>query len=106
LKGKPGRRTGYHLSDEEKQHLSEMNKGKRLSEETKAKMRKARANGTATSTPVINLDTGEIFQSQRAASLKFKINYKNINLVLKGKRKTAGGYRWQYYNEQNKAKET
>lgn len=96
LKGKPGRRTGHHLTDEEKKHLSEINKGKRLSEETKAKMSRARANGTANSTPVINIDTGEIFHSQRSAGAKLKINYKNINLVLKGKRKTAGGYHWQY----------
>ena len=99
MRGKPGIRLGSHLTVEQKKHLSEINKGKRLSQETKAKMSVARANGnTWNARPVINVDTGEIFQSQRAAGIKLKINYKNINLVLKGARKTAGGYRWKYYD--------
>lgn len=97
-KGKTGYRKGCHLTDEEKKHLSELNKGKRLSQETKNKMSETRKNGNVwNAKPVINLDTNEIFKSQRMAGLKYNINYKNINLVLKGKRKTAGGFHWAYY---------
>lgn len=37
-KGKPSNRRGIHLSEEQKRYLSEINKGKRHSEETKLKM--------------------------------------------------------------------
>ena len=46
--------------------------------------------------PVTNLDTGEIFASIKDASQKYKISKGNISEVCKGKRKTAGGYRWAY----------
>lgn len=98
--GKPSTRKNYHTSEETKKKLSEANKGKKLSQETKAKMSESRQNGNVwNATPIINLDTNEIFNSQRMAGLKYHFNYKNINLVLKGERKTAGGFHWAYYNE-------
>lgn len=98
--GKPSTRKNYHTSEETKKKLSEANKGKKLSQETKAKMSASRQNGNVwNATPIINLDTNEIFNSQRMAGLKYHFNYKNINLVLKGERKTAGGFHWAYYNE-------
>ena len=97
-KGKPSKKKGSHLTDEQKKHLSEINKGKRLSQETKDKMSKARKNGNVwNSKAVINVETNEVFKSQKMAGEKYNINYKNINLVVKGKRKTAGGYHWEYY---------
>lgn len=97
--GKPSTRKDYHPSEETKKKLSELNKGKKLSQETKAKMSASRKNGKVwNATPVINLDTNEIFMSQRVAGQRYNFNYKNIYLVLKGKRRTAGGYRWAYYN--------
>lgn len=99
-RGKPSSRKGCHLTDEQKKHLSDLNKGKRLSQKTKDKMSKARKNGNVwNAKAVINLDTNEVFESQRMAGIFYNINYKNINLVLRGKRKTAGGYHWEYYNK-------
>lgn len=48
---------------------------------------------------VINLDTGEIFHSILEASDKYNINKKSISNNCRGKSKTAGGYRWSYYND-------
>lgn len=95
-KGKKPNRI-YFVSAETKKKLSDANKGKKLSEQTKLKMSQARQNGNVwNATPIKNLETNEVFASQRIAGQKYNINYKNINLVLKGKRKTAGGYHWAY----------
>lgn len=49
---------------------------------------------------VINLDTGEIFNSIKEAGEKYNMkNPCNISACCTGKRKTAGGYRWSYYND-------
>ena len=49
---------------------------------------------------VINLDTGEIFNSMKEAGEKYNMkNPWNISSCCTGKRKTAGGYRWAYYNK-------
>lgn len=50
-------------------------------------------------TPVICLETGEIFESQAEASRRKNINQGNIGMCLKGKRNIAGGYHWQYYKD-------
>lgn len=50
-------------------------------------------------TPVICLETGEIFESQAEASRQKNINQGNIGMCLKGKRNIAGGYHWQYYKD-------
>ena len=44
---------------------------------------------------VKNIDTGEIFNSIRAAARAFNINAMGINYCIKGKQKTAAGYRWE-----------
>lgn len=36
------------------------------------------------------------------AGRALKINYKNINLVCRGKRNNAGGYKWMYLSDYNK----
>lgn len=48
---------------------------------------------------VTNLDTGEIFTSITEASKKYNINRIGISDCCRGKSKTAGGYRWSYYND-------
>ena len=48
---------------------------------------------------VINLDTGEVYQTQKDASRATGIHNDSISRVCKGKSKTAGGYRWRYLNE-------
>lgn len=37
------------------------------------------------------------YSSIVAASLDREVNYSNISAVCRGKRSTAGGYRWAYY---------
>ena len=48
---------------------------------------------------VINLDTGEVYQTPKDASRETGIHNDSISKVCKGKSKTAGGYRWRYLNE-------
>ena len=72
------------------------NYGKSRSKETTQKM----SENSTNKTKVINLDTGEIFDSMREAGDKYNMkNPWNISLCCTGKRKTAGGYHWAYYKE-------
>ena len=50
-------------------------------------------------TPVRNLDTGEIFESLGAASRAVGVHQYAISKAAGGKRKRAGGYRWEYIKE-------
>lgn len=45
---------------------------------------------------VKNIETGEIFASIKEAAEKHKIESTHITRVCKRKRKTAGGYHWEY----------
>lgn len=102
---------GIPKSEETRRKISESLKGQKLSEETKRKMSIARKgkkrdssifvksvrtrknNGLCVS--VINLDTGEIFESIADAQRKYDV--KNLQKALKGQIKRCGGYRWAYY---------
>lgn len=53
----------------------------------------------------INIDTREVFDSIGDAKRKTGINTSCIINVCKGTQKTAGGYRWQYYEDYLKEKE-
>lgn len=48
---------------------------------------------------IINLDTGEIFESVAEAGRKYNVASTNICRVLKGKMKTCKGCRWMYYDD-------
>lgn len=100
---------GRKMSEETKKKISKSNKGnipwnknkKGLQTHTKEWKQKARiwlkeANRIK-QTPVICVETGEIFESQAEASRQKNINQGNIGTCLKGKRNIAGGYHWQYY---------
>ena len=50
---------------------------------------------------VRNIDTGEVFDRIKYASEKYGIEPTHISAVCKGKRKTTGGYRWEYVEEAN-----
>ena len=45
---------------------------------------------------IINLDTGEVFESMTEAARKYGINNKIISKCCLGQQKTAGGYHWEY----------
>ena len=49
--------------------------------------------------PVINLTTGEIFESIRAAAKAYNTNRNNISNVVRGKQKTACKCQWQYIDQ-------
>ena len=52
---------------------------------------------------VICLDTGEIFKSLKDVNRKTSINKNGISACCHGKRKTAGGYHWAFYDDIKKA---
>lgn len=49
---------------------------------------------------VICITTGEIFNSMREACRKYDINTGRMTECCQGKRKTAGGYKWEYFKEE------
>lgn len=45
---------------------------------------------------VINVTTGEIFESASAASERFSLDLSSVCACCRGKRKRCGGYEWKY----------
>ena len=43
-----------------------------------------------------NVDTGEVFDSVKKAAEKYGLKDTHISRVCKGKRKTTGGFKWEY----------
>lgn len=82
---------GKHHSEETRKRWSKQRSGRKLTPEWKAKI------GKACQKKVVNLDTGEIFDSLKEAAEKYGIPATHITRVCKGRRKKTGGYRWQYY---------
>lgn len=101
----------------ERQKISDRQKGKTRSEEAKAKTRaslkafyadasnrerhKAKQkeiNRDAHKRGVVCVDTGEQFEAICDAADKYNISHQNIISVCRGKRKSAGGHRWEYSN--------
>lgn len=94
----------------EKNRLSHLgkpahNKGKKMSEEQKEKLRRPKTEehkrklSEAKSIPVMCLETKEIFKNGIEAGHKYGISRGSISNAARGKTKTAGGYHWQYINE-------
>jgi group I intron endonuclease len=83
---------GKTHSEEAKSKMSVKRKGRKLSEEWKDKI------SQGLQKKVINLDTGEIFNSVKAAATHYGLKDTHITRVCKGKRKTTGGFRWSHYN--------
>lgn len=87
--------------------------GKRHTEETRKKMSDAWKNGKRVMTPelkkrlresqytrkVLNVTTGEIFNSIKEASETYDIKATHITRVCRGRRKTTGGYKWSYIDD-------
>ena len=106
---------GKHLSEYQKQRISEAHKGIKVTEETKQKRKltyqKKYPNGfhhtlnaiekmrIAKSIPVICLETNTIYHGAKEAQELTNIDDGTIGLCCKGKRKTAGGFHWEYYKE-------
>ena len=118
-----GNTKGFHHSEESKTKMSEAKAdsffgennpffGKTHSEESRQKM-SAKRKGMAHMTPesvqkvrashytakVKNVETGEVFSSVKEAALKYGLKDTHITRVCKGRRKTTGGFRWEYADE-------
>lgn len=94
-----------NFSEKNKGHIP-WNKGKVTPIETRLKQRERKL-GKYTganhwnSKRIINLDTGQIYESIGLAYKELgKSNGSKIMLVCKGKRKTAYGFRWAYLEEE------
>lgn len=110
---------GYNHKEESKKKMSLSKKGtfkgednpffgKKHTQETRQKMRdawteerkeqlrlsaKTRKHRTV---KVRNVDTGEVFDSVKEAAEKHNLKDTHISRVCKGKRKTTGGFKWEY----------
>lgn len=80
---------GKTHSDEQKAKWSRERKGRDMSKVTEASLESIRRK-------VINLDTGEVFNSVREAAGKYDLKETHISRVCRGGRKSTGGFRWQY----------
>lgn len=92
--------TEHNKIDSRCKRLSEIHKGKKLSEEHKRKLSEAQKgkliNRKDQSKKVLCVETGEIFESTMDAQRKTGISYSNISKVCLDKRKTAGSYHWKF----------
>ena len=97
--------TGKHLSQQTKNKISETQKGRFISNETRIKMSLShiglirseshkRNNAIAKYKKVKCIETNEIFDSMKEAQNKYKTTH--IHDVCKGKRNTTSGYHWEY----------
>lgn len=100
LRGKPSKRKGLPngivYTDEVRKKMSDAKKGKKRPREVTEKINKTKIELGQT-VKVINLDTGKVYDSIREASRDCNVKYQAIQRVLKGERKTTGGYRWAKY---------
>lgn len=83
---------GKKLSDETKEKIREVNKGKKLSEETKEKIREVKKKS-----PVFCPELNKVFESIMQASRELALSDGNICTCCQGKRKTCGGLHFEFY---------
>lgn len=103
-----------HVSAATREKLRTANLGRKHTEEAKAKMREAKlgkplsaetrqkmkiSNLGKRDKPVRCVELGRVFCSLTEAERVLGIPHENIAKVCRGKRKTAGGYRWEYEND-------
>lgn len=82
---------GRKVSEETKRKLSESCKGRKHTEEARRKISEAQYK------KVYCIELDRIFNSIKEASNELKINGGHISSCCRGKRKTCGGYHWIYY---------
>lgn len=97
-KGKRNHFYGKKHSDETRKKMREAWKTKRvMTDEMKQKIRESHVTKS-----VINLTTGETFESIKKASEHYGIEATHITRVCRGKRKSCGGYKWAYVEPNDK----
>ena len=107
-KGIPAWNKGVKMPQELKDHFSAIRKGKESSfkgkhhsEEAKRKMSESK---NERKKPVLCVENNVIYRSLKDAEVNTGINRKNISAVCHGKKKTAGGFHWQFFINDNKCK--
>lgn len=91
--GKPGTWVGKKFTDDHKKNLSEALKG--------ANKGKLSDGNNPAAKKVINLSTGEIFDTIRLAEKNYNIPNKVLNSVLRKKEKIYGEHYWDYVDNVN-----
>ena len=85
------------------QRASKAMKGRTFSEEHKQKMKESHPDYHGNKHPrakkVICIETGQVFGTLKEAGECYGISKESICSCCKGKRETAGGYHWKYYDE-------
>jgi group I intron endonuclease len=110
---------GWKHTDESKEKISKSAKGRKLSEETKNKMRKPKPKGFSEKLSKLKKGVSTGPSKKRIKVHQFDLNGNfihtwdsitdaekqlkifNITAVCKGKQETAGGYKWTYENNEN-----
>ena len=93
------RHKGTKLSDDRRHAMSNQRKGK---PQTKARIEAVKISAKNRHKIVVQIQNGEVintFSSIKEAGIKTKIISQNISEVCRGKRKTAGGYKWMFSKE-------
>lgn len=86
--GKPGTWLGKKFSEEHKKHLSESLKGRKTPWCTGKNHWLAKA--------VINLNTGEIFDTIQEAADAYHVSRDSISKQINGQTKNCNGFKWQF----------
>lgn len=110
---------GWKHTEDAKEKISKARIGKKLSEETKDKMRKPKPKGFSEKISQIkkgvstgpskrrkevdqlDLDGNFIKTWESITKVEKELKIYNINAVCKGKQETAGGYKWKYKIKKN-----
>lgn len=83
---------GKHHNEETRKRWSQIRKGRKLTAEWKQHLSET----SSIKRKVHNVETDEIFESIKEAAEKYNIVATHISRVCRGKRKTTGGYHWEY----------
>ena len=94
---------GKHHTEESKELNRLAHIGFRHTKEAKRRMSEKRRNENSTNKkPVYCVELDRVFWGAKQAWLELGVNRSCICEACKGKRKTAGGYHWKYYDEYTK----
>ena len=96
LKGKQNC-LGRKLSAETKAKIADGNRRRIISEASRKKMSESHMGKTCKK--VLCVETGEIYESVKDASIAVNVDGSTISKCCRGKQKTAGGFHWQYVDK-------